>query len=675
LSGLTFLFIGVVVFVLKPDNQSSWVFLIACGLLAVYTITSFDVQTTHAGLIRLYLFVNTFFPAAFIHLSLLFPQRWKLVDRHPNIQIIPYIVSLATVIPLEMLYPAPGFVSVYQWVRMYTIISAVFVMGSAVKAYVERLSVLARQRAKVVVFGALIAFPITAIAHYISLFGGDSVSLRIDNNFLALPLIAFPASIAFAIARHNLFDVDVYIKRAVGYVMMTMILATGYLSIQTVTGRFVFRPLFGDLADEAYPIAFALLVVFFFNPINRRIQEVIDRVFFRKALDYKETVRSVSSALTSLLNLDQILERVVQTVRQEMFIDTVGLVVLDRQKEACQSYFADDEVERDIKINPTDRGMDYNDPLLALLSKEKALITKYDIREDPRYGDLRESCGRSFADLGASLALPLIYQGEVTGVLILGNKKSGQFYSRDDVDLLDTMADEAAVAIENAKLAEQMKKEESARANLARYLSPQIVDQIIKNDVQVNLGGDKKVVTVLFSDIRNFTTITEMRDPEELVRQLNEYFTEMANIIFEYGGSLDKYIGDAIVAVFGSLIDLENPAHNAAQAATKMMRQLLQLNDRWAKEYGLRMEIGIGLSTGEVFLGNIGSPERMEFTVIGDTVNVASRFSGLAKPGQILMTKEVVLAIGREVTVNALSPVEVKGKSGEVEVFELVKIG
>jgi adenylate cyclase len=347
---------------------------------------------------------------------------------------------------------------------------------------------------------------------------------------------------------------------------------------------------------------------------------------------------------------------------------------LDRQKEACQSYFAGDEKESDIKIDQRSTYVNYNDPLLELLQNEKGLITKYDIREDPRYGDLSESCGRSFADLGASLALPLLYRGEVTGALILGNKKSGQFYSRDDVDLLDTMADGAAVAIENAKLAEQMKKEEITRANLARYLSPQIVDQIIKNDVQVNLGGDKKVVTVLFSDVRNFTSITESRDPEELVRQLNEYFTEMANIIFECGGSLDKYIGDAIVAVFGSLIDLENSAHNAAEAAIKMMRGLRQLNERWVKEYGLRMNIGIGISTGEVFLGNIGSPERMEFTVIGDTVNVASRFADLAKPGQILVTREIIAALGQEVRVNDLPPAEVKGKTGKLEVFELVDI-
>jgi adenylate cyclase len=217
-----------------------------------------------------------------------------------------------------------------------------------------------------------------------------------------------------------------------------------------------------------------------------------------------------------------------------------------------------------------------------------------------------------------------------------------------------------------------MKKEETVRTNLARYLSPQIVDQIIQKDVKVNLGGDRKVVTVLFSDIRNFTTITESRPADQLVQILNEYFTEMAGIIFENQGSLDKYIGDAIVAVFGSLIPLENSAPYAVTAAIEMMKRLPALNERWIKEYGFTMNIGIGINTGEVFLGNIGSPERMEFTVIGDTVNVASRFSGLAKPGQILMTRETLAYLGSDINYKELPATEVKGKTGKLNVFEII---
>jgi adenylate cyclase len=217
-----------------------------------------------------------------------------------------------------------------------------------------------------------------------------------------------------------------------------------------------------------------------------------------------------------------------------------------------------------------------------------------------------------------------------------------------------------------------MKKEETVRTNLSRYLSPQIVDSIVKENVRVNLGGDRKVVTVLFSDIRNFTSITESRPADQLVRILNEYFTEMAGIIFANQGSLDKYIGDAIVAVFGSLIATENPAQNAVTTAVEMMKRMPQLNEKWLKEYGFSMSMGVGINTGEVFLGNIGSPERMEFTVIGDTVNVASRFSGLARAGQILVTRETRDVLGPEIQCVELPPAQVKGKAEKMEVFDIV---
>jgi len=126
------------------------------------------------------------------------------------------------------------------------------------------------------------------------------------------------------------------------------------------------------------------------------------------------------------------------------------------------------------------------------------------------------------------------------------------------------------------------------------------------------------------------------------------------------------------VAVFGSLISLENPSRTAVQAATHMMKRLSNLRERWRNRYGVEMEMGIGINTGEVFLGNIGSPERMEFTVIGDTVNIASRFSGIALAGQILITKETLSNLGPNIRYRELPPVEVKGKTGTLEVYEIV---
>ena len=258
------------------------------------------------------------------------------------------------------------------------------------------------------------------------------------------------------------------------------------------------------------------------------------------------------------------------------------------------------------------------------------------------------------------------------GSIGLGVKLSRAPYTEDDWELLRALANHGALAIKNAKFIEQMKKDQTVRVNLERYLSPQIVEQVIKKDMKVNLGGDRKIVTVLYSDIRNFIKITENQPPDQLILILNEYFTEMAGIIFENKGSLDKYIGDAIVSVFGSLIPLENHPHNAVHTAIQMMKRLPILNEKWKKECELTIEIGIGIDSGEAFIGNVGSPERMEFTVIGDTVNVASRFSGLARAGQILITKATLSSLDSNIKYVELSPSEVKGKTKKLEVFEIV---
>ena len=276
------------------------------------------------------------------------------------------------------------------------------------------------------------------------------------------------------------------------------------------------------------------------------------------------------------------------------------------------------------------------------------------------------------SSFGINIWHPYEVNEELIGGIGLGEKMAGTPYTSDDWELLSALSNHGALAIKNAKFIEQMRKDETVRLNLARFLSPQIVEKVIKKDVHVDLGGDRKVATVLCSDIRNFTAIVDTHPPTQLIMILNEYFTEMARVIFETKGSLDKYIGDAIVAVFGGLIPLENPPQNAVNAAIQMMQELSILNKKWKDEYEFTMDIGIGINVGEVFMGNIGSPDRMEYTVIGDTVNVAARFSDLAGPGQVFITREIFNSLGQDIQYIEHSPREVKGKANKLEVFEIL---
>jgi adenylate cyclase len=267
----------------------------------------------------------------------------------------------------------------------------------------------------------------------------------------------------------------------------------------------------------------------------------------------------------------------------------------------------------------------------------------------------------------------MIFRDEIVGMLTVGEKKSGRLYNMDDIDLLTTLANQGAVAIENARMAEKMRDEEVVRANLARYLSPQVVEKVISKSVDVSLGGERKEVTVLISDIRGFTNITETQPPDRLVSILNEYFTEMAGIIFEKHGSLDKYVGDSIISVFGSFGDVKNSSDHALEASLVMMKRMGELNGEWEVKYdGFRMEIGIGIDRGEVFLGNVGSPDRMEFTVLGQTVNTASILSDHAGAGQILVTERVAEKLRPDFSLRQVPPLKGKKKNGEIKILEVL---
>ena len=190
---------------------------------------------------------------------------------------------------------------------------------------------------------------------------------------------------------------------------------------------------------------------------------------------------------------------------------------------------------------------------------------------------------------------------------------------------------------------------------------------------EINLAGEKRELTIFFSDVRNFTTITEQSDPIELIALLNEYLTAMTEIIFKHDGIVDKFIGDGILAYWGAFTPGKNHALLAARASLEMTRRLEELNREWQSVGRQPISIGIGLNTGDVIFGNVGSGKKIEFTVIGDAVNLASRLEGLNKQfgTSIIISESTRSRLGDAAVVRALGGVQVKGKTVETQVYEL----
>lgn len=206
-----------------------------------------------------------------------------------------------------------------------------------------------------------------------------------------------------------------------------------------------------------------------------------------------------------------------------------------------------------------------------------------------------------------------------------------------------------------------------------KFVSPEVVKKLVDNPQGVERDCKRKELTVLFSDIRGFTTLSEKSNPQDLVNQLNEFFDEMTEIIFEHDGTLDKFIGDAIMAFFGDPLPMEDHPKKAVLAAAQMVKKLDELNERWEQEGKQKLNIGIGINTGDMVVGHVGARKHLSYTVMGDNVNLASRLEGLTKDYKtsIIIGKSTNDAIQNEIPTKFLTTTKVKGKEEEVKIYTL----
>ena len=218
---------------------------------------------------------------------------------------------------------------------------------------------------------------------------------------------------------------------------------------------------------------------------------------------------------------------------------------------------------------------------------------------------------------------------------------------------------------------DQQVQELERSTRMKRYLSPQLAESILSGGTDVDLSSRRQELTIFFSDIRGFTAMSERLEPEELVDMLNQYLAEMTEIVFRHGGTLDKYIGDALMVFFGNPVPYEDHAQRAVMTALEMRARLEELQQRWVTRNQELLTMGIGITTGYVTVGNIGSAARLDYTVLGNQVNLASRLADEAKGGQILVSERTVLAAGDMIHSTEIDSVQLKGVSRPIRIFEI----
>ena len=499
LIGLVYVVIGVLVFLMKPKALESRLFLVMSCFIGAHLSYSAPSDLMHPlWLFDLRLFIDVVFPAPIIHLAMRFPRTWPLIRRHPWIWVIPYLISIVHFVFYEATIkyywePAPA---LDLFGNVYLMVAVLIFLGAMIRNFLKDVSLIIRRQSQVILLGIALGFLVPTI----------DILLRFYWNAYLFPdptigymifLVLFPLSIGYTIVKYDLFAIDTLIKRAYGYILTTGSIA-GIYGLLVLLSNLAFGEL-GITRSPAFPLFFILAVVFLFNPLRDRIQKFIDQTFYRLDYDYQETVRRVSETLRSLLKVDEILGAMMDVAIGTMFIDSGRVMLLNRDQNIYECLAAEGEREikhglprlkdtdrqaavdasqttnavhvinrkedRDVQL--TDLKLSAEEPLIQKIADRKREVTVFDVDVDPFFADVKESCEKTFERLQSTLIVPLVYENRLSGFITLGAKKSGKFYRKEDINLLTTLASQGAVALENAKLLEEVIEKERMEEELA----------------------------------------------------------------------------------------------------------------------------------------------------------------------------------------------------------------
>ncbi|HEV8672408.1 MAG TPA: adenylate/guanylate cyclase domain-containing protein [Methylomirabilota bacterium] len=302
--------------------------------------------------------------------------------------------------------------------------------------------------------------------------------------------------------------------------------------------------------------------------------------------------------------------------------------------------------------------------------RERVAVITSDARHDPRF-----QRGESILayHIRSAMCVPLWSETDTLGVLYLDNLFEAHAFTEEELELVTAVANQVAIGMRQIRLTEQLRDEAVIRANLSGYHSPDVVEMILRRSREGRSLGIEvadEVVTVLFCDIVGFTSMSERLSSSEVADLLNSFFDRMTRAIFGCNGSVNKYIGDAIMAIFGAPIPTDNHSELAVRAALRMQQEVAAIQDTVPPDRRFRVRIGV--NSGRVVVGNIGSTQRMEFTVLGDPVNVAQRLESICEPGKVYVGEETYLKTRDLFRYRDLGELTLKGRQQQIRVYELL---
>jgi class 3 adenylate cyclase len=468
----------------------------------------------------------------------------------------------------------------------------------------------------------------------------------VDPQIGSALVLLYPLAIAYATLRYRLFDATVVIRRSVVYTMLAGLITGAYALVLAAANVILTH---AELTRSPwFSAAFMFAVALAFNPLREWVKRAVDRMFFRERSDYVRTIHALARSMRNLLDLDEITRRLTTTIESAMHVSAVRL-----------------------SLEPPPL------PIQAALAAGPGALSRYQVAADPRFAGDRAGALRDYASLGAEVIVPLRVQTGLRGLLLLGRKRSEAPYTAEDLELLETLADQAAVAVANAEAhqrvldyARELERSLLIRTNLAKFV-PQRVRRLIEESPEApSLEKRETEVTVLFADITGYTRLTARLAPDALDALVERYCGAFLDEIVKHGGDVNETAGDGLMVIFHEGAH----ARAAVEASRAMHRRAVEIGAELADRFE-PFAMHMGINTGPALLGATKiegrAGTRWTYTATGMTTNVAARLAAVAAGGDIVISETTLAQLREEVPVEDLGIRELKNVEQPIRLYRL----
>jgi len=459
-------------------------------------------------------------------------------------------------------------------------------------------------------------------------------------------VLLYPAAIGYATVRYRLFDATVVIRRSVIYTGLAGLITGAYALLLAGANALLAQ---ADLTRSPwFSAGFMFLVVLLFNPLRERVRRAVDRTFFRERYDYTQAMRSLARSMSSLLDLDEITQRLTTTIESSMHVRTARLLV--------------DGLPRDV---------------LTALEVAPGALSRYQLAADPRYAAAGAAAIAAYQALGAEVVVPLRFQTRLSGLLVLGAKRSEAAYTGEDLEMLETLADQAAVAVANAEAhrqvldyAQQLERSLLIRGSLAKFV-PRRVRQLIEESPEApSLDKRETDVTVVFTDISGYTRLSARLAPDDLAALVERYFGAFLDEIVKHGGDVNETAGDGLMVIFHE----GDHARAAVDAARAIHRRAAEIGAELADRFD-PLTMHVGVNTGPALLGATkiegSAGTRWTYTASGMTTNIAARLAAQAGDGEVVISDSTRQRLAADVAMEDLGVRALKNVDAPLRLYRL----